>query len=643
MIHSRRSKVLAFFGSDVGARHGAGFLRKAYSQGYDLLALDSAAMALASRAGVEYTVLDDWLDARTIAGCIEKGIECENRWFEPARDEFTTMDVCWPEADKSAMKWFWPDTMLALELGRALDSAGCRELQFFRNVLPRAAVGFSRSDVCAALWVHELPGRASRRLLRQQFDVWRLLGLIGKTTARPFGEPRVSEPPMKPANSALPKGCVILVMGPTEELRFTHVIARLAERFPGRTAAVIAAEPSEEAAAYVSRWGVPVVFGPRWPRHAGFAAMPWRLLPRVDKQAEKRFLAAYEKAVKAATGQPWQRPLECLGFHFRYYCRYRWPYLSTVYFRFWLNLWREIEPEAVLVTSRDESIFGLVAVAAKQLGIRSFSLPHGGNSGFKMDRTPFVSDYLLCNSPLQKSVFESRGIDPGRAVGCRDLLAQNEYKVYSGPDSSASEKWRVLVLLESTDEGPTLIKYVSLRIQLEALKALVKPPEEIAHKVDLAIKVHPHISDLDMIRAAGEEVEKRLMPLRSDLHSALESADLVVAVNYRGTALIHAIRAGKSIAYFLTENEALRGRQDYPFNLLEEATTVVRTAGEFWELVKSFFNDSVTPAEMRRQTDRFFREQLDDSGFPDFANFVESVRSGKVGLGFPDNRRRDPL
>ncbi len=88
------------------------------------------------------------------------------------------------------------------------------------------------------------------------------------------------------------------------------------------------------------------------------------------------------------------------------------------------------------------------------------------------------------------------------------------------------------------------------------------------------MKTHPHISDLPMLEAAGPAVLQRLMPLASELESALKETDLVVGVNYRGGAMVHALRMAMPIIFFLTENEAMLRRPDYPYDTFHEGTLV---------------------------------------------------------------------
>jgi hypothetical protein len=172
---------------------------------------------------------------------------------------------------------------------------------------------------------------------------------------------------------------------------------------------------------------------------------------------------------------------------------------------------------------------------------------------------------------------------------------------------------------------------------VRALKIVASVPEDLADKTEVWIKTHPHISDMEIIESAGNNVIPLLLPLKSDLHTALERADLVVGLNYRGTALIHAVKAGKPVIQLLTEWPALERRADFPYHILEEGTTVARTAEEFWDLVRSFFGQPDTAHQMREKSRRFFAEQLNDSRFPSVVTLVDEKLAKRPVSVLADN------
>jgi hypothetical protein len=330
----------------------------------------------------------------------------------------------------------------------------------------------------------------------------------------------------------------------------------------------------------------------------------------------------------ASSGKPWEKPLKRLGFHFKYYCKYRWPMLHTRNFAFWLNLWEDLRPAAILVTSRSDTVFILACEAAKHLGIHTFVIPHAGIGRYYKDVV--YGDSNLYGSRLQKVHYERSGLPASRLVGCKGLLAGNEYPVNPLKAFSSDAKWRILVLVEPTGEGPHLIRHISPRAQLEALQAVVNPPANIADRMDLAIKVHPNNSDLELIEAAGSAVSAKVMPIASDLRFALNDADLVVATNFAGTAVIHCMLLHKPVISFFTEKEPMSKRPDIPQDLFAAGTTAARSPEELWALVEAFFTEPGVAESMRLKSEKFVRENLDDGEYLSLPDVIKKSLASKT-------------
>lgn len=185
----------------------------------------------------------------------------------------------------------------------------------------------------------------------------------------------------------------------------------------------------------------------------------------------------------------------------------------------------------------------------------------------------------------------------------------------------------MLALTDTTDEGTNLVKLVGLRAQFTALNALVAPPDDLGNRVELRVKTHPKFRDMGMIRAVGPALLDKLMPAESDLHTALEESDVVVAINYYGSALIHAFRAGLPVIHFLTVHESLANSSLNLFNLYSQGGAIARSETEFWGIVRSLLADTGAVRKLRQQALEFAREHLDDSSFPSI-----SVKASDLGL-----------
>ncbi len=619
-------KVLAFFGSDLDPTTGREFLRKFSQKGYTVLALDSDAMATAVRAGLDYTLLEDWLGPERILRAIDDAALCEIGWYQPAREEFTVDGICWPEFDHVAMMWFWQNVMLAEAFAKAFIGSDGQELKIFGNRFRHAAVFTDPSDVCNAVWKKELGTKVvelkrgrpfPENLLRQirENAFRRIRGLLGGSAAS--AQDTVSD---------FLEGSIVFVLGQLEARRFGHIAVDLLKRFPAKVAAVLGGPYQEAAQEMTFILGVPVASGASWPLSPRWAFFPNLLLSAAGSSLEKRFRHAYQLAVEASHDKPWDKALRHLRFHFKYYFGHRWPVLHSTTFAFWSNLWSQYRPRAVVVTNVWSSYYLSACVAAKRLGIPTVLAAHGGVQLLPPGiENLFAMDHVLYESNLQRSIYSDAGVSDTKLTPCRGLIAANEYETQKFSPWSANNKWRVLILLDTTGVGPNLVPLISLRAQLDALKILEALPADLTEKLDMYIKVHPFYQDLEILAAAGKDLLKKVLPPKADLHELISEAALVVAVNYVGSALVHVLRAGLPLLYLLTEHEPMLKRPDRSFDFFIEAATVVRTADQFWTAVRDFFSDDAATERMCIKSQVFARHHLDSSGAPEIGEALNQV------------------
>ncbi len=606
--------MLAFFGSDLDPVTGHEFLRKSSREGYSLLALDSGAMAAAAGAGLDYTLMEDWLGPEKILCAVEDAALCETGWYQPARDEFTVDGICWPEFDHVAMMWFWQNVMLAEAFAKAFIGRDGRELKIFGERFRRAAVFTDPSYVCNAVWKDELGAKVvelkrgrlfPENLLTQIRDnaFRRIRGLLGRSAES--AQDTVSD---------FLEGSIVFLLGQLEARRFTHIAEDLLKRFPAKVAAVLGGPYQEAADEMTSILGVPVASGAPWPLSPRWAFFPNLLLSASGSSLKKRFRHGYQLAVEASHNKPWDKALRHLRFHFKYYFGHRWPVLHSKTFAFWSAMWLKYRPRAVVVTNVWSSYHLSACLAAKRLGIPTVLAAHGGVQLLPpCIENLFQMDHVLYESSLQRSIYADAGVSYRKLTSCRGLIAANEYETQKLSHWSANNKWRVLTLLDTTGVGPNLVPLISLRAQLNALRILEALPADLTEKLDMYIKVHPFYQDLEIVAAAGKDLLKRVLPPKADLHELISEVALVVAVNYVGSALVHVLRAGLPLLYLLTEHEPMLKRPDRSFDLFMEAATVVRTADQFWTAVRDFFSDDAATERMCMKSQVFARHHLDSS------------------------------
>lgn len=597
-------KILAFFGLDLQGK-GPEFLQRACNHGYALVPLDTVAASLAVEASVPYTLIDNWIDSETMFQAMEEAAECERKWFEVARDEFTLDGICWPEFDRHAMSWFWRNVTLAGAFAEAFRTRGAHDLRFCRHPLRRPGVYYSPSDVCSAFWEADLADRARAfekplELYWYRFLRYARAGVRKIARAKLKGRPNIKGSTR--IDPSLLAGKVVLAFNHGEFHRFTHVIEQLSESLPGKLGAVILSPDPTTARSIATRWAIPVACGP--------------LHAPIHVNVQNQFLSGYDQALRAAGNLPWQKALRFLRFHFEYYCKQRWPKLVAD-FRYWCRLWNEARPDAVLVSSLYDSESQLPAEAAKRLGIPTFSIPHGG---IQIPDNLLSTDYILYSYPIQRMIFERGGIQPHRQISCRDLVPENEYPAGSLQPFSKNG-WRLLVLTNPCHIAGNLAPEISIRDQITAFHVLDHPPEDIAERLSLNIKVHPGYPDWEIFAVVGGRLRQKVLPANSELRAVLKETDLVVAVNYYGSALIHALRSGKPIIFLCTT------RQVPVRDLFHPSGTVVHKPEEFWSLVRNFFTDSALAKQMCLKAQEFCAENLHDRDYPNIGEVVDRILS----------------
>ncbi|MEM4725270.1 MAG: hypothetical protein QXP01_09680 [Candidatus Hadarchaeum sp.] len=624
--HKTNRKLFAFWGSDVKDQGGQ-VLQEVFDKGYTLLALDVPAIGAAAEARIPYTTTDDWIDPETMYRVKQDAVLCESSWFRSARDKFTANGVCWPEFDHHAMHWFWLDAMLALELAQVFRARELEELGFSRAYLARPALYYYLSDIVTGLWMAELGHSASlyplsdmapRTSFRQNLSGFLCLlktsikGISGKI-ATIFPSTATSGDRLD-ATLPLPRmlqGRVVFALNPGELFRFGPIIKKLSDDMPGQVAVITLWDDPEIVANFVAEWSVPLVSAPP----------PAPLDPDLGLQ----FLDGYAQTKEMASGNPWQRPLKHLDFHFEHYCVQRWPILEAR-LRSWSSLWQQAQPQAVIVSQLQDSEAQLPAEAARRLGIPTFAIPHA--AVFSRTYYAVPSEHVLYSFLTQKATYQRSGVSESRLIPCSDIAIMDEYPVVSV--EAPEGVWRVLALTDPIGYVDCLTPTISPRAQLQALATLNNPPGDIAQHLSLRIKVHPNptYSDLPIFSAVSDSLRKRILPTNSKLSTVLEETDLIVAVNYCGSALVHAFRDSKPVIFFWTDPLIGKTEPLLHAELFLSGGVIARSADELWHWVRRYFTTPAVAEEIRSRAKRFFHTNLDDTKFPRLDYILISAKKG---------------
>ena len=552
-------------------------VRTAVAGGAQLLALDSAAGLAFRSADLDCTFYDDWLDAAARRDISRIRQLCSGGWFAGQRDAFTSAGVCWPEIDQVMMSGFWEEHALQLALADVFVGAGVARLSFFRGSGNRPSLHRSPADTFGRTWeqvlsdrlvVDVLPGPTGESMPMAIADrVGRRLRRVGAAVRA--GAVRL------PRRQQL-RGRVVVAVGEDEAARFESHVMELADAFDGHVVAVVLEPDTATALVRGARWRLPVLPGPP-PR------------PEVDTGD---FAAALARSRAASAGTPWESALAGAPFQFEHFAHVRWPRQVSV-LRGWMQLWDDLAPSAVVVSSLDDARSQLPAVAAKRAGIPSVAMPHA--AFYAKTRAEVESDWLLYGSSLQRRAFTAAGAPGGQLLPYVPPGAAGRPLPSGATAAAAAAEPRALTVLALTnpvneDHPGRVINDCSLghRDQLTALSILFDAPSDLAALgLHVRLKTHPLYPDLPLLLAAGPAVAAAALPSSARLDEELAAADVVVGVNYVGSAIAGVAAARKPLVHLWT-SPLLGDEQLNPYSAgIAEQGAVTRTKDDFWAAVRA--------------------------------------------------------
>ncbi len=621
-------KVLAFFGTEIGQR-GNKVLREAFRSGYNLVALDLEAITVADVEKLPYTLIEDWLQPEKIIQAKMQATECEKKWFQAARDEFIINGVCWPEFDREAMYWFWPTISLSNAFVISLHKHGIKKLKYFQNKPLRPAEYFYLTDVHTVYWHSCFAGAAEEyfsgldefknfkhRLYSHLSTIRNRLTQLAHTTCRLPFKNSVSLFPQKNHNKndnnsvfdvsrADITGKIVIVLNSGEAYRFKNQISEINSKFKKGDCIAVLFGCRKETAQAAPDLSVPVFF--------------WEYPDADDQNIIKQFYRGYEKILQDENNSQSYNALKYLQYHFYYYFEKRWPFLNAS-FDSWYNLLKKQKPIAVITSTLEDSESQIPAEAANRLKIPTFAIPHG--VGFTREIKP-KSKHVLYNFKTDREGYIRSKISPNHLIACRNCMSQNEYPINAKHTlSKGPGKWNILVLTIPTGHNGILFKSINLSDQIKALRVIDNPPPDMNHKISIKIKPHPWIPETEIIKAAGKRLSKHVLPPNFELKTALEASDLVIALNYSGVALIHAMMAGKPIIHFLVDPSFGKVEPFAFSDIYYSSGELVHDVDKFWDVVKKFFLEPDFAKILQRKSQTFLKENLNDKNLANLGDLV---------------------
>lgn len=556
-----KSCAALFFGMDLldGTME---VLSKASAAGHALIALDSSAIVWAARKGLPCSPLESWLRPGDLRKAKIRAAELEESWFLPARESFVINGLCWPEFDREALYAYWRTISVAEVLGEALYNRGVRRLTVFRRTPPRPMIYYDPADVHATHLEGTFKGTV-------ECVVHRHAPPLPGAPCPPAADPTF----FLHNNVGMLRGKTLICLNPFEVFRFAHHIETIKATFGSKAILVANTHLARDVTDISKTTRLPVLcLGP-----AGQPATD------VTGQCRQGFARILDHGDAPSTVM-----LRSNAPHFDVLFRSRWPWLQAT-LDYWTRAFHAAPPALVVCSTLEDSESQIPAEAASRVGVPSLSLPHG----IGMTRTirPKTTTVLF-HCEVDKEAYLRSGVAPERLIGCRDLLTKNEYPVNADQKSPRpSQGLSILVLTGPTCGQGLLYPFIDKNTQLQALRCLASPPADLARQVTLTIKPHPGLPDLEILEAAGPAVFSLSAPLDLPLGQALEAADLVIALNYIGIAILHCAKHGKPLLQFRLDSdvgcvEPLAFGEHY-----SGAGDVIDKESKLWPAIRRFRDD----------------------------------------------------
>ncbi len=600
-------RVFAFYGDDI-AHYNIKFMQEMHRNGYTILALDVPAVGMALRSKVPYTVIDDWLDNDTFKKALDKAKYCEENWFIDARDEFYIDGICWPEFDTHAMHWFWSEICMAEAFAHEFLRRNGELLTICKRDVSQPSIYYSPQDVGKEIMISILGDKVDiysiddnpKRLhiyncLKKGAAAVRYLkGVLRKSLIPDYGHHKKFD---------LITDKLLIALNPGEAHRFSPIVETLNKNKEIDCAAAVLTTNQAVAYGLSKQWNIPTIIGCSDEKPA--------------PENKQLLLNALQNAKIKAEGKPWARALDVLDFHFQYYCTARWPKLIMDY-QFWHEILNEFPPKAIIVSSLLDAESHLPTIAARQLNIPTFSIPHGVVQG--LDK-PIIPEYVLYGLSTQRIAYEKLGVSEDRLLPCKEARIKNEYPVQRYNVIKCNGLLNIVVLTSAIGFNG-YISTKGVRGEINGLKMLARVPPELSEKLNLYIKVHPNkrYSNVELLQAAGDNIDEHVLPSDSDLISILENIDLVIMLNNWSTPILHAIMAKKPVIL-------LRSTFDYNvsnYELDHPSGVLATNEEELWDCVRTFICDLSYREKMYEISKTFERNYLNNSGYPSIIEVIGS-------------------
>jgi hypothetical protein len=279
-------------------------------------------------------------------------------------------------------------------------------------------------------------------------------------------------------------------------------------------------------------------------------------------------------------------------------------------------MFQTYRPAAVITSTLEDLESQLPCIAANKCNIPTISIPHG--SGKTRNVNKIRSSYVMCSHRTQSIPIEMSGYPKTKILYCKGLFTEE----YPFQNTLINKKKDILVILALTNPigwGNGMAIFTSPKAQIEALKCLSKIHIYSGKKIEVYLKVHPNWPDISIINYSNHDLLKNILPINSHPADAINSADLIVAINYCGGALPFATELGKPLIFLWLDK--LIGKSE-PLLYVEHwknAGIVLNDVNEFWKNVKEFIINAKFQKMLEEKSTLFYKNYLEDKNYPTFS------------------------
>jgi|GEM_PF-6436909 len=613
------TRIFAFFGTDI-QDYPKNFIDSLYTQGYVFFALDSKAIEYCLIMQYQYSIVNDWLTDKELLEIKNIAWECETNWYLKNKDYFTINEICWPEIDHMAMHWFWLDAILAGKLADLFKEDYIVELLLIKQELEVPVQLELDGSICKEIWINKLPNKV--KCLKSKNYI-HPLEFIDNPNIYSYNNQFLFSP-----RSFIAEKILYFIASDVELARSNELLRDFKNVFPNEVVFFPCNKPfvrDEIICTILNKWKIPIV-------------APVEDNEKISSQFSERLLNAYKNSIETSKLDIWGNYLSTLGFHFSYYCQIRWPKL-IYHFTQYLHIFSKNRPKLIISSILNITEWHLPIIAAQRLDIPTISMPHSVSNypSIRMLDTDIVKrfdyhffrDNLYKNIMIQNCSITSKKLLP--AKNCTDI---NSYNVKKTKSFSGNNLLKILILFSPTStyrfpitNSRLIFPSKNPNKQIEAISFFTAIIKDFHGQISMRFKVHPSYSELELFAGIGEESFQYILPTDSELEPILDEADIVVGVNYYGSALIHSMHKNKPYINYITDNLFYSSFTDENvfFKLFTKNMINIFSEAEFRRVLKEFLYHPdiimLNNAERKQILDYYFN----NSNFPSSSEAVIKV------------------